>query len=506
MLCKGSTPWPLYFVALFGLLCLLISLVVEPLLRQCSESGYANLINDVGGTWSRRLQQLSATSHDFAHDLSVGDLFHRHRSTRSDQYARVTRPVPAPAPVAVPVAVAPAVPGQVAAMPGIGARASPARSQLHSAFDTMTREIFGHNGNRKDSVGSVRGSSEDGDPHLGEGTDASDDYDGGDEGGSDYYDYYSENAVDGKIADGDDDDDDASSEDDDASRERTIKLLRLGRLVLPITNQAGTFLIFAIFAVFYKAKVVNRKAKLGPPPTGRVAIPEGAQVGSALTVALSNGLTVQVLVPPGVPAGDWFDFEVPGSGRGFRHGLCSCLNNCHIFWTVWWCHPTRIADTYASAGVMEFWPTFLLVTCVPCCFFWLIAPCKRAEIRARLGGDRNGCTTKDFCIAIWCSTCMMCQESQAVDQALQVRTKCCCLLESAEAHIPLVGAGVGDPVMVSGHLAYDMQPLASLTGSAPREDVVEGRPVPASALLQAAGRDISMQNLTYQSPEVTASQ
>lgn len=221
--------------------------------------------------------------------------------------------------------------------------------------------------------------------------------------------------------------------DEEIKQEIKARLLVLHAIqVQNLFSAAIRITIQIVFAIMYKKNVVDRKNVLGPP----LAQPDGS---TAL------------------------------SGPGYKHGLCACCEDIDICLHVFFCMPTRAADTYHSAGVLDFWVTMLLALFCSPCFILCIMPCKRSEIRHRLGGS-NQCGLEEFCLAWWCACCVVCQEARSVDDALGAKTRCCCNLQAVEeTRMPLVGE------VVATHGGQVMTPMP---GSAQAPVALQPPPLP----------------------------
>eukprot|EP00971_Amphidinium_carterae_P323235 6423669-Amphidinium_carterae.2 len=127
--------------------------------------------------------------------------------------------------------------------------------------------------------------------------------------------------------------------------------------------------------------------------------------------------------------------------------LFDCWGDGDVALHTSFCCTTRVADTYHSAGIMDFWVAFFVAMCCPCCFAACLMPCKHGQLRTRLNGSATkACGLDDMCMACYCTLCVACQEARSVDQVVQVKVRCCCILEPlAEARVPLV---VGELVSV----------------------------------------------------------
>jgi len=85
------------------------------------------------------------------------------------------------------------------------------------------------------------------------------------------------------------------------------------------------------------------------------------------------------------------------------------IPNCLLSWC---CTGPRAAHTFHSAGVLNFWPGCILMSCFPCCMLWWANSC--TDLREMLGGAK-----KNFCLgalsACFCSCCLVAQDAQSLD-------------------------------------------------------------------------------------------
>lgn len=101
----------------------------------------------------------------------------------------------------------------------------------------------------------------------------------------------------------------------------------------------------------------------------------------------------------------------------------------------------RVVDTHVTAGLLErehaapaslvfFWWLWPLITC---CYL----PCKRGELRERLGGKHDGkcrgitgrARKMDVLLYMFCTLCAVVQEARAVDKAVGMKTTLVCGLK-----------------------------------------------------------------------------
>lgn len=180
-------------------------------------------------------------------------------------------------------------------------------------------------------------------------------------------------------------------------------------------------------------------------------------------------------------------------GELFASTLCDCFSNPEICIHGCFCFLPRLADTYASSGVQEFWAAFWtafivsvlvkgflemwlskLGTVAAQGIFALVFQSKRAALRHRLGGVNTGFNWTD-CIYLWCCpSCSICQEARVVDGAMGVHTACCCKLHTS-SDTELMGM-VGPPVITASIL----QPAADAQGGPARQPQAVQGALPAA--------------------------
>jgi len=200
-------------------------------------------------------------------------------------------------------------------------------------------------------------------------------------------------------------------------------------------------------------------------------------------------------------------------GPDFRFGICDCFSDWDILLHTCCCTYARIADTYASAGLLSFWNTVMICIGISVArllvgliigdqlsgalfavIFAGVLSNYRGMLRVRLGGE--GCTVMDFICLCCCPLCALCQEARQIDGAIGVRTSCCCNLKVE------MGNTTGEPVLVLQPLTGG--PQRELLLSQPEEmslisaqpvmgQVVEGTPaVGPTALAQQALHHVEM--------------
>jgi hypothetical protein len=116
----------------------------------------------------------------------------------------------------------------------------------------------------------------------------------------------------------------------------------------------------------------------------------------------------------------------------------------------WCCIAPRAAHTFDSAGVMDYWPGLILMTCFPQCTLCLVQ--SFTELSPRLGGEK-----KNPCVACLCSCCcaicVTAQDAESLDLATGAKTNFCSVdAPDARSMRP------GQPGMEMGPGQMQMQP------------------------------------------------
>jgi len=109
----------------------------------------------------------------------------------------------------------------------------------------------------------------------------------------------------------------------------------------------------------------------------------------------------------------------------FLEGLCGCMSNPNICLSVYFCHVCRSVDTQVTAGVVardDAMKQALFQACCACIYIPFMHPCKRAAVRAELGGSPNW-TCMDLLVSWYCFACVLCQEAREVDKAANAETR-----------------------------------------------------------------------------------
>jgi len=153
----------------------------------------------------------------------------------------------------------------------------------------------------------------------------------------------------------------------------------------------------------------------------------------------------------------------------FEKGLCDCWSEFPICIMLCFCPTTRLADTLASANIMQFWVVIVLAIFVlplmtsVCCWLgftlgvqtnstvimyivpwlpWLLCAAIfakfRGDLREKLGMSGEGNFGKDCLFHLFCTPCAWGQEALELDQRTGVETKMCAI-EKKEPVGDLVG-------------------------------------------------------------------
>lgn len=164
-----------------------------------------------------------------------------------------------------------------------------------------------------------------------------------------------------------------------------------------------------------------------------------------------------------------------GGGLDFTPGLCGCFDDCQQCMHGFFCSDVRIADTYATTGIMGYW-SFVIAYLIYFSLceaigtglqymatsngmnntnlnnvgFYILGPLagaymalKRSELRAKLGAGQ-GQFIIDCLLWWWCPCCVTIQEARQLDGYTGETAKCCCSLVKWG---PGAAAG-GGPVVV----------------------------------------------------------
>lgn len=94
----------------------------------------------------------------------------------------------------------------------------------------------------------------------------------------------------------------------------------------------------------------------------------------------------------------------------------SCANNFHACC----CFGPRAAHTFHSTGVLDYWPSCVLMSIFPCFMLW--ATNSFTDLNKKLGGEKDGCIKGCAC-AMCCSCCMIAKDAQTLDLITGAKTK-----------------------------------------------------------------------------------
>lgn len=100
------------------------------------------------------------------------------------------------------------------------------------------------------------------------------------------------------------------------------------------------------------------------------------------------------------------------------------LRNCCLSWC---CSGSRAAHTFHSVGLLNFWPSVVLMSVVPCCTLWYMN--SQTDLNEKVGGERRDLCMGCLC-ACCCSCCVIAQDAEALDLTMGVQTGCCGVYEN----------------------------------------------------------------------------
>lgn len=119
--------------------------------------------------------------------------------------------------------------------------------------------------------------------------------------------------------------------------------------------------------------------------------------------------------------------QANSQGKDFPKGLFACFSHLHYCLHVSCCASCRVAHTWQVAGILDFWPSIMLMCCCGAWMSCINGFWARKKLREQLGMEEDSamdCIKAFFC----CSACMAGQDALAVDEATGVEVRCCCNL------------------------------------------------------------------------------
>jgi len=175
-------------------------------------------------------------------------------------------------------------------------------------------------------------------------------------------------------------------------------------------------LIVLIFAIRYKATVVDQIKQLPPVP-----------------------------------------FDASSRKSDFDEPLCGCMDSTDICLHSCCCPACRMAHTWYVGGVLEYWPGIYMGCCVmPFTSYLLgLGCCIGASMTGGLK-KRRGITPnfgKD-CISWLCWCCTVAQQATHIDKASGVTVRCCCKLDRENLD-PVSAISVGQATAVASNSASE---------------------------------------------------
>jgi hypothetical protein len=106
---------------------------------------------------------------------------------------------------------------------------------------------------------------------------------------------------------------------------------------------------------------------------------------------------------------------------------------CDVSWSnifhSFCCTGPRAAQTFHSTGVLNYWPSCILMSSFPCCVLW--AANSFTNLNKKLGGEQDGCVYGGAC-AMCCSCCMIAKDAQTLDLLTGATTELCSVTPSPE--------------------------------------------------------------------------
>lgn len=155
---------------------------------------------------------------------------------------------------------------------------------------------------------------------------------------------------------------------------------------------AVNFLIMAVFALFYKGKVVDQLNNLGATPFQRVYVPE--------------------------------------PGKGLAYQLFDCFSEMQYCLHSCFCHLARDSHTAHVSGFSDFWMYCLLAglfECLCSCCWCIPSLLLRMHVKAAVGVASN--PVEDCILTCLCCPCTTGQVAMVMDQMMDISVSCCCQVD-----------------------------------------------------------------------------
>jgi hypothetical protein len=86
----------------------------------------------------------------------------------------------------------------------------------------------------------------------------------------------------------------------------------------------------------------------------------------------------------------------------------------------WCCTGPRAAHTFHSTGILDYWPSCVMMTCFPCCSLWAVNAF--TDLNTKLGGEKQNPLMAALC-ACFCSCCLVAQDAQSLDLITGMETQ-----------------------------------------------------------------------------------
>lgn len=109
--------------------------------------------------------------------------------------------------------------------------------------------------------------------------------------------------------------------------------------------------------------------------------------------------------------------------KDFITGYCECLGSIHVCLHTFCCMQCRTAHTWTVVGALGYWPSIIVQVILPC-FLPCIGGCwLRPKVRATLGYEAD--CFMDFLKWLCCPMCAAGQEAIEVDTEAGIAVACC---------------------------------------------------------------------------------
>lgn len=114
------------------------------------------------------------------------------------------------------------------------------------------------------------------------------------------------------------------------------------------------------------------------------------------------------------------------------------------------CGLSRNAHTYHSTGMLEYWPSLVIMAFFPCCL--MVYMNAFTDFKRKIGGSPDGCPGACLC-SVCCCCCVTAQQAQALDATARADTNLCGVSLHADGREPLLAP---DPQVMNLEAAADV--------------------------------------------------